>query len=148
MKIIDYFFRIVTLIAFMILLYPIYFESQESKENRSNEANIQNLEKLPYLRDAQKRLTNIANSLESKDIYMGSLRYASFNKDSWVYFGARINIPKCIKYIELEKIILDNGFTRDSKVKLRLTYVSREKQTIQNGYLICESLYFNYSYQQ
>lgn len=147
--IIDYFFRGITLIFFIILLYPIFFESQESKENSAIEANIRNLEKLPYLNDAQKRLTNIAHTLESKDIYMGSLRHVSPAKDRWVYLGARINIPKCIAYSDMKKIILDNGFNMDYKVKLQLTHASREEQIIQTKkLLLCESLYFDYSYQE
>lgn len=150
-KIIDYFFRAITFAIFASIVYYIHFEDEQVKEELAIQANIKNRENLPYLIETQDRLNNIGQAIGAKHIYMGSLRYASSNKDSWVYVGARIDITKCMDYWDLKKIILHSGFTNENPVQLRFSKAKRYQQVTTNQVgvykeLLCDSLYFDYSH--
>ena len=158
MKIIDYFFRILTAFFFLILFLPNWFQDEEQYRQFIEQRNLKYVQKLPMLQETQDKLRQIASHLNASMVSVGGLKYDSSNH--WIYSGAQIKLNQCIDdYQKIKDAIMASGFSKNhiyrtshtqGEVQLYFRKASRYEEYYNDRFekkeSLCDILYFDYSW--
>ena len=134
-------------ILFFCLFLALSIDAINNKREFNNNYQAVNL-----LSDTQKSIAKIAIQLHGSLKTLGYMKYSSHSR--WVYYGGIIDLDgQCIEYDKLNNAIKKSGFSNASSwtnndycigdVYLYITKVSRE-----NNNLICDYIYFDYSWEE